>query len=872
MPPVPTRSKLKHKSSRRDEEFAFDGSHAREIEQKRNSGQISCAECRRFVLAATEHLHRQITRMSERIRQLEDALGELHSRHSTELHPLLRPDLIGATVRGDGPDSTDNPTSSVHPPELLEALGTLSIAEGETPRFFGPTAGSHADEVPSTEAADSSASGSVRDSMSPELPNEISALSQAFPFNSTSSISAWNLKRYLPSQDRATYLAETYLEQAGWLFRSVTKDQVMKELLPLYYSNGIANLSKEETNPHKLGLVFLIFAIGALVDLQQVPQNAEAEHFHQLARAAICVQSVMEKPSLETIQALHLLSIYNAVSGNELSGKETSMETSWSLVTLAAHLSHTIGLHRDSERWILDATIVERRRVLFWDLFVADAWNSLDTGRPMTFSTSYTNCKFPRSALVNDRGEVDKQVFYESWAMRFASDYPTIMELHRRVHEFPVPEPAAEFAAAASGAVPSKPADRDIGVAESMGRFVMSNAREVILLYIHRSYFAQAIIENPVNPLKSVYTPSFLAAYRASLTILHTVKAQFNTHESLTARFWPVWTFLFSATVVFGTIVTRGPRSPMATSAMKELNDACLLLSKAAKQSRRAQKALPIVSRLNEKARSALVLAQTEMPYELGQQWSVENANDELAIFAGRTKFVSLKRPTTDSTSDRSPRSDESINQDSSPGPEQPLVEKSASYSSEVVGSSAWSHPDTAMTAEPARAMPSWEQGHYQYTSSQSTLLPVLPPLQHPVHAQTQAQGPIPGPSSRPWHSDSAHPYRLANLSASGGHSQAFHPHQQRYDEHPHCSPASSVLASTSYYDDGLGSAGHQSQHTHQPPHQHHPPAQHHPSIPLAPPELTQLGLVAQESRLDQRWTSFMRESGYFEEFQYKTG
>ena len=50
MPPVPTKPKQKQKAGRRDVEgFGFDGGHAREVEQKRNTGQISCAECRRYV-------------------------------------------------------------------------------------------------------------------------------------------------------------------------------------------------------------------------------------------------------------------------------------------------------------------------------------------------------------------------------------------------------------------------------------------------------------------------------------------------------------------------------------------------------------------------------------------------------------------------------------------------------------------------------------------------------------------------------------------------------------------------------------------------------------------------------------------------------
>ena len=70
-----------------------------------------------------------------------------------------------------------------------------------------------------------------------------------------------------------------------------------------------------------------------------------------------------------------------------------------------------------------------------------------------------------------------------------------------------------------------------------------------MLLYIHRGYFSQAIIEDPGNPLNSTYSDSFVAAYRASTTTLHTFKAQLDAHGSLIARVCPIWTYVFSAAV-----------------------------------------------------------------------------------------------------------------------------------------------------------------------------------------------------------------------------------------------------------------------------------------------------------------------------------
>jgi hypothetical protein len=92
--------------------------------------------------------------------------------------------------------------------------------------------------------------------------------------------------------------------------------------------------------------------------------------------------------------------------------------------------------------------------------------------------------------------------------------------------------------------------------------------------------------------------------------------------------------------IVFGTIVTRGPRSPLAFNAIKELDETCVLFTKVAKHSRRAAKVLvrsgeselqfclltspllqPILTELSEKAHNALAACQNKEPSgKLGPQ------------------------------------------------------------------------------------------------------------------------------------------------------------------------------------------------------------------------------------------------------------
>ncbi|GLB45253.1 putative fungal specific transcription factor [Lyophyllum shimeji] len=598
MPAEPTQAKVKRRSSRKDfDEYRFDSSHARELEQKRARGEVSCAECRRlkikcdkqipcqscqrrgcaalcpngslstgqgtrFVLAATEHLHRRIARLSNRIRQLEDALAALQAQHSSEPHPLLHHDLVtgedddalvSMNVAEDGNVGAGEKAQGHGHGEVIEALGTLSISDHGISRFFGPTGGSESlllanlnpssssttagapNPSPSTPTSSTSTTLSLRGSHSPHSissaiststsavssTSDLALFSSSFPFTplgAAPDVQAL-IESHLPPYDTAHALVHTYLAQCSWIFHGVTRAQLVDDMLPAIYRRPSAHThthshtdtqtersggghgvppGEDYSGPHDLALLFIIFAIGALVRPEASPTSSTAaasistsnthpptchphpssnphphpnpnpspppeptntalalgEHYHQISRAALALQPVLEKPSIVTIQTLHLMSIYNAMSGSDLrSGSETSMEMTWSLVTLAAHLSQTIGLHRDSARWGLSPKMVQRRRILFWDLFVADVWQSLNTGRPPSFSLAYIDCSFPEHGSGECEGfDTD----FSIWQFRFAAEcvadvtartltaeapsYATIMELDRKVREFPLPD------------------------------------------------------------------------------------------------------------------------------------------------------------------------------------------------------------------------------------------------------------------------------------------------------------------------------------------------------------------------------------------------------------------------------------------------
>ncbi|KAH8825599.1 fungal-specific transcription factor domain-containing protein, partial [Flagelloscypha sp. PMI_526] len=598
-------------------------------------GTLATGEGSRNVMAATEHLHRRVAKMQARIRKLEDALADVHQAHSEEPHPLLRDDLVGL-------NTVEEPSADVVQPtpieKTIDALGTLNITEHGFSQFLGSTGGSEVYFSHSTLKDSSAHISSAVDSNVEAAPSEaIKLFSHTSPFSPQGCPREVQtlIESYLPSWDRAHNLCRQYLADISWLVKPVHPTQVFEDMLPAIYRRQEAISGEEYTNPHNLSLLFVILALGCVVEATASSQDSnnsrpEAEHYHQISKAALSLQPILEQPSIYAVQALTLLGIYNSMSGEDIMS-QSNMELTWNLTTLAAHLAQTVN--RDSARWDLPQKMVRRRRAIFWDVYIAENWNCLSNGRPPSFKPSYIDCKFP---------DFDGPMSYETWQYLFARDcvaetasqacasriptYESIMELGKKVREYPLPDLSAS------------------GLPETVIQFqkgICRHARDIVLLYIHRSFFAQAIIDEPSNPLKSNYAPSFVAVFRVSSQILHDIVEQFRAAPSMTSRWWMSWSFAFSAGIAFAMVVTNGPHSLLANTAMKELDQARDLFTQAAPMSQRASKCLSILNRLHAKARAALASSKDDSDSGPGLGSTVDD--DDLSIFGGYTRLVSGK-------------------------------------------------------------------------------------------------------------------------------------------------------------------------------------------------------------------------------------
>ena len=55
---------------------------------------------------------------------------------------------------------------------------------------------------------------------------------------------------------------------------------------------------------HQLALLFMVLAIGRLMDTKREAYNIDAEKYHQLARAALLMNPIFEEPTIYAVQVL----------------------------------------------------------------------------------------------------------------------------------------------------------------------------------------------------------------------------------------------------------------------------------------------------------------------------------------------------------------------------------------------------------------------------------------------------------------------------------------------------------------------------------------------------------------------------------------
>lgn len=104
------------------------------------------------MLASTQDLHEKISELSNRVRDLEDALRDSHRQLSGEQHPLLAEDLLRIKAPLERESNSDSPrgTNGIKEEaghDVVDSFGSLSISHTGKQKFYGHTANSWVSEL-----------------------------------------------------------------------------------------------------------------------------------------------------------------------------------------------------------------------------------------------------------------------------------------------------------------------------------------------------------------------------------------------------------------------------------------------------------------------------------------------------------------------------------------------------------------------------------------------------------------------------------------------------------------------------------------------------------------------------------------------------
>ncbi|KAJ6498764.1 fungal-specific transcription factor domain-containing protein [Mycena sanguinolenta] len=577
---------------------------------------------KRSVISDFPHLTAKISEMGERIRQLERAVAKTRPPNEQSLHhPLLW--------------TPSRPPSEFIPAQSGEALGSISVNEDGDAVYFGPTAGTEA--LFSIEGASDDAHLEQRFSFT--------AITESFPFSPNKT--TWDkdqaleqLFAHLPLEVRAWSLCQIYFRNGCWTGMPVMQSEAV-ELLTLIYHPNTGTQHQSPATPQQIAVLYLIFALGSLVDLDLPPYNSDADHYFDVACAAMSIKPLFENPTVVTVQALTLISCYYAHGGRRF-----SMDGAWNTVSLASNVSQALGLHRESFGSQLSPKSLNRCRALFWETYSIETIYGLSVGRPTGTFLSNISCPYPLDETEDAQPFVKIYPGYRQARWGYTKDvtapimeafltttkpsYETVLAMDQKIRKYMHSTPFESF-----------PKYENEPPFAFIQRHLIPLFSKIMLMYIHSGSFVEAVSATSVHPLSSSYATSFLAAYRNASEIIKADIMNFTSHPMLFTRWWAIWKSLFNSAIIVGTLATRFPRSRYAPHAIVELLTAVDLIEKGAVSSGRARSGLAILRRLRDKA---IGVYTQYSGHKLTPPPSDDpETEEELRTFAGYTRVVANK-------------------------------------------------------------------------------------------------------------------------------------------------------------------------------------------------------------------------------------
>ncbi|KAF5369123.1 hypothetical protein D9615_010426 [Tricholomella constricta] len=580
-----------------------------------SSRDLSRSRPARFILANTEQLHEKITVLSDRVRDLEDALQVLQSTCSNQPHPLLSPELLRIKTSQDL-YIAPQPAATQAQAQAHPIAGPSGLSGEDPTRSTGALSLTQPPYAPvgtsSSGANDTTTTTTASRAPPPDVPPDILQLSSTFPFPWCVDLSIRRrIRDALPPRHEAQAICEEARNNALWQYYLDASETFLQNLIHHCYATSIEDLS-----PRRLALLLMVLSVGSLVDLRRPLGSLYGEAYHHLARAAVCEIPLMEEPDFDVLHALFFMIWWHLV----FSDNKKAVGYAWNLMGFVAKLAQGLGLHRDNPRLKGIPEEDEKRRAVFWELLNLDARMSLSLGRPPSICLRHVETKPP--AFRGPGMYVSREeIVYHEWKNAFFIQcltpvleavvvveplpYEDIVELDRRVREFAVPEILS------SGEHGANNGDLIINGAEPrflvMQRALVATSRDVALLQLHRRFFTATMSRPDAFDLHHhAYAPSVLATCLGAASLIASVEALFDREPQLSARFLYFWFNTYNAAATLALFVARAPAASFAPEAQTHLDKACRLFARAAQILPLCRGLLHVAEKLADKSRLAL--------------------------------------------------------------------------------------------------------------------------------------------------------------------------------------------------------------------------------------------------------------------------
>ncbi|KAI0370469.1 hypothetical protein BV20DRAFT_1052490 [Pilatotrama ljubarskyi] len=564
----------------------------------------------RQAVADVEDLKKKIEALQNRSKALENALRTIQSAVSDEPHPLLQEGENGATSSSSGSPSshfsppTDVPVLSADEEEdVLDAFGTLTLGLRGESRFFGQTSRSeyliHAPEQLS-----------AKDVPLPRLSRKmVEEAQKELDVQLHNADLAKEMMELLPPLSQAFQMCETFLECGKFAWYPVPRKYILDDIIGVIYHAPGENCNVATL--HSTSLMWIIYALATLLDTSKPPYAVEAQEYYLLARVALRFAPPAHDTTLTAIQTMIYMTHYLEMSDCEPA--HTQSHKAWMQIGQAVKLGHSIGLHVSSSRWRLGPDAALQRNRVFWQLFVQDLWLSFGFGRPPSMNLDFVDCEIPKDPEVVSSDQDPREAGFHVWTWQYTRmlysimttafgakqpNYAKVMEMDRRVRDFPVPSALRVQCGVTEEQRPTP--------ALVLQRLLATLLKETTLLNLHRPYFSQALNDMPDDPLKHKYGPSVMAIWRSAWRIFTSARCAYKAVPGIAARMGIMWSHALSGSIVMCLLVTRAPSSNLAQCSLTELDKLCELFEEAASQSQIASNNIAVIRKLRKQAHDAI--------------------------------------------------------------------------------------------------------------------------------------------------------------------------------------------------------------------------------------------------------------------------